>query len=57
MMGKSHGHDKRPSPQGSLQGRHERKGAELIIPRNGDSRDLQAFACTVWWHATGAENR
>jgi hypothetical protein len=56
-MRKSHGHDKRPSPQGSLQGRHERKGAELIIPRNGDSRDLQAFACTVWWHATGAENR
>jgi len=24
-MGKSHGHDKRLSPQGSLQGRHERK--------------------------------
>jgi hypothetical protein len=24
MMRKSHGHDKRLSPQGSLQGRHER---------------------------------
>jgi len=30
MMGKSHGHDKRLSPQGSLQGRHAaRRRAEL----------------------------
>jgi hypothetical protein len=48
MMGKSYCHDKRLSPQGSLQRRHEALALAELIPHNGDLADLQVFSRAIW---------